>query len=180
MTLRPASLDDKYDLYQSRVLVTGYQALIRACLMQKARDRQAGLHPLVISHGYMLGFHAEFDWTGTCDPTPWLCIPEAIRFMGGLLPGGWPELMRHNRSLTLQARDILCAALGRDPPAPNDMIGSMASIPLPAPVTTAIFGDEFIDLLEAGQIPQVLEPEMLEEASARAKEHGPAGFGLPP
>ena len=39
MTLRPVSLDDKYDLAQSRVLVTGYQALIRACLMQKERDR---------------------------------------------------------------------------------------------------------------------------------------------
>ena len=42
------------------------------------RDRQAGLHPSAISHGYSLGFHAEFDWTGTCDPTAWLCIPEAI------------------------------------------------------------------------------------------------------
>ena len=39
MTLRPVSLDDKYDLTQNRVFVTGYQALIRACLMQKARDR---------------------------------------------------------------------------------------------------------------------------------------------
>ena len=39
MTLHPVSLDDKYDLAQSRVLVTGYQALIRACLMQKERDR---------------------------------------------------------------------------------------------------------------------------------------------
>ena len=44
MTLRPVSLDDKYDLNQSHVLVTGYQALIRACLMQKARDRAAGLN----------------------------------------------------------------------------------------------------------------------------------------
>ena len=44
MTLRPVSLDDKYDLAQSRVLVTGYQALIRACLMQKERDRRAGLN----------------------------------------------------------------------------------------------------------------------------------------
>ena len=102
-----------------------------AAFLHVRRDRQAGLHPLVISHGYTLGFHAEFDWTGTCDPTPWLCIPEAIRFMGGLLPGGWPELMTRNRELALQARDMLCAALDLDPPAPNAMIGSMASIPLP-------------------------------------------------
>ncbi len=42
MTLRSVSLDDKYDLAQDRVLVTGYQALIRALLMQKERDRRAG------------------------------------------------------------------------------------------------------------------------------------------
>ena len=103
-----------------------------AAFLHVRRDCQPGLHPLVISHGYTQGFHAEFDWTGTCDPTPWLCIPEAIRFMGGLLPGGWPELMARNRSLALQARDILCSALGLDLPAPSSMIGSMASIPLPA------------------------------------------------
>ena len=103
-----------------------------AAFLHVRRDRQAGLHPLVISHGYTQGFQAEFDWTGTSDPTPWLCIPEAIRYMGGLLPGGWSELMTRNRTLALQARDILCAALGVDPPAPNAMIGSMASIPLPA------------------------------------------------
>ena len=103
-----------------------------AAFLHVRRDRQAGLHPSVISHGYTHGFHAEFDWTGTCDPTPWLCIPEAIRFMGGLLPGGWPEVMARNRALALQARDILCATLGLDAPAPSGMIGSMASIPLPA------------------------------------------------
>jgi isopenicillin-N epimerase len=34
------------------------------------KDRQAGVHPNVISHGYTASFHAEFDWTGTLDPTP--------------------------------------------------------------------------------------------------------------
>jgi len=55
MTLRPVSLDDKYDLNQSRVLVTGYQALIRACLMQKERDRQAGLN----TGGYLTGYRGS-------------------------------------------------------------------------------------------------------------------------
>src|SRR5664280_906792 len=55
MTLRPVSLDDKYDLAQSRVLVTGYQALIRACLMQKARDRAAGLN----TAGYLTGYRGS-------------------------------------------------------------------------------------------------------------------------
>jgi indolepyruvate ferredoxin oxidoreductase len=55
MTLRPVSLDDKYDLNQSHVLVTGYQALIRACLMQKVRDRQAGIN----TGGYLTGYRGS-------------------------------------------------------------------------------------------------------------------------
>jgi indolepyruvate ferredoxin oxidoreductase len=55
MTLRPVSLDDKYDLTQNRVFVTGYQALIRACLMQKARDRAAGLN----TAGYLTGYRGS-------------------------------------------------------------------------------------------------------------------------
>ena len=55
MTLRSVSLDDKYDLNQPHVLVTGYQALIRACLMQKERDRQAGLN----TGGYLTGYRGS-------------------------------------------------------------------------------------------------------------------------
>jgi isopenicillin-N epimerase len=104
-----------------------------AAFLHVRRDKQAGLHPTVISHGYRKGFQAEFDWTGTFDPTPWLCIPEALRYMGGLLPGGWPALMECNRALALEARDVLCGALEIGSPAPDAMIGSMASVPLPAP-----------------------------------------------
>ncbi|MFN3656916.1 MAG: indolepyruvate ferredoxin oxidoreductase family protein [Pseudolabrys sp.] len=52
MTLRPVSLDDKYDLGQQHVLVTGYHALIRALLMQKERDRRAGLNTAGFVTGY--------------------------------------------------------------------------------------------------------------------------------
>ena len=72
-----------------------------AAFLHVHRDRQAQLHPNVISHGYTAGFHAEFDCTGTFDPTPWLCIPESVRFIGSMLPGGWPEVMATNRALTL-------------------------------------------------------------------------------
>jgi isopenicillin-N epimerase len=102
-----------------------------AAFLHVRRDRQAELHPNVISHGYTSGFHAEFDWTGTFDPTPWLCIPEALRFIAGLLPGGWPQVMAANRDLTLQARTVLLESLGVDVPCPEAMIGSMASVPLP-------------------------------------------------
>jgi indolepyruvate ferredoxin oxidoreductase len=55
MTLRPVSLDDKYDLSQSQVLVTGYHALVRACLMQKERDRRAGLN----TGGFLTGYRGS-------------------------------------------------------------------------------------------------------------------------
>jgi len=101
------------------------------------RDRQKGVRPLVISHGAnspradRSPFRLEFDWTGTADPTAYLVVPEAIRYMGSLLPGGWPALMAHNRGTALAARDRLCAGLGVAPPAPNSMIGSLVALPVP-------------------------------------------------
>ncbi len=108
-----------------------------AAFLHVRRDRQRGLHPLVISHGYDAAqpdgdFRAEFDWTGTVDPTAWLAIPECLRFVGTLLSGGWPGLMARNRALVLQARATLCEALGTEPPCPDAMVGSMASVLLPA------------------------------------------------
>jgi len=52
--------------------------------------------------------------------------------MGSLLPGGWDELRARNHALVLRGRAILCEALGAAPsPAPESMIGSLASVPLP-------------------------------------------------
>jgi len=52
MALRHVTLDDKYDLAQSRVFVTGFQALVRLCLMQQERDRRAGLRTAGFVTGY--------------------------------------------------------------------------------------------------------------------------------
>jgi isopenicillin-N epimerase len=101
------------------------------------RDRQLDVRPLTISHGANAvrpgrsRFRVEFDWTGTCDPTAWLTVPKAIEYLGGLVPGGWPALMARNRALALEARRLLCEATGAALPAPDEMIGSLASIRVP-------------------------------------------------
>jgi isopenicillin-N epimerase len=100
------------------------------------RDRQRDLRPLVISHGAnsprtdRARFLLEFDWTGTVDPTAYLAIPAAIRYLGSLRPGGWPEIMESNRRLCQEAREILRHDLGLATSAPDEMLGSMATFVL--------------------------------------------------
>jgi len=55
MALNQVTLDDKYDLAKSRIFVTGFQALVRLCLMQKERDRRAGLN----TAGYVTGYRGS-------------------------------------------------------------------------------------------------------------------------
>ncbi|MGL4243159.1 MAG: indolepyruvate ferredoxin oxidoreductase family protein [Beijerinckiaceae bacterium] len=50
--LREVSLDDKYDLSKRQVFLTGNQAVIRMLLMQRERDRQAGLNTAGLISGY--------------------------------------------------------------------------------------------------------------------------------
>jgi isopenicillin-N epimerase len=121
-----------------------------AAFLHVRRDRQEGIRPLVISHGAnsprrdRSRFRLESDWTGTFDPTPFLCVPEALRFLEGLLPshdggdpqtpgpaGGMSAWMEHNRAAALAARRTLCAALGVEPPCPEEMVGAMAAVVLP-------------------------------------------------
>jgi isopenicillin-N epimerase len=101
------------------------------------RDRQPFVRPVVLSHGAnsprtdRSRFLLEFDWTGTFDPSAVLCVPEALRVVGAMCDGGWPEVMKRNRDLVLDGRRAIASAIGVDVPAPDDMIASMASLILP-------------------------------------------------
>jgi len=103
------------------------------------RDRQAGIRPLAIGHGAndprtdRSRFRLEHDVMATQDPTPYLGMGAAITFMGSLLPGGWPALMAANHALALEARDALRDALDVEPLVADDMLGSIAAVPLRRP-----------------------------------------------
>ncbi len=100
-------------------------------------DRQSLIQPTIVSHGWNRPrpghspFQDAFDWPGTFDPTPWLCVGPAIQFLEGLLPGGLNALMNRNRQLALRAREILGRRLGLTPVGSEAMLGSMAAFCLP-------------------------------------------------
>jgi isopenicillin-N epimerase len=105
-------------------------------ILHVRRDRQRDLHPLAISHGLRHSrarprLWEEFDWTGTDDPSAWLCAPAALEAVSSMLPGGLPAVRAHNHELALHARDELSTLLGCAQPAPDSMIGSLAAVPLP-------------------------------------------------
>lgn len=108
-----------------------------AAFLHVAPEHQAQTRPPVFSHAAGLAdddpqrFQAEFSWMGTYDMTSYLSVPAAIDFLRALVPGGWPALMAHNHRMALRGRDLVCEALGIDAPVPDELLGSMAALPLP-------------------------------------------------
>jgi len=108
-------------------------------------DQQDVIEPLALSSRAHFDrpdrdrFRCLFDYVGTDDYSSILAVPAAIEHLGSLLPGGWDQIMRENRAMVLRARDLLCRALGAEPPAPDSMIASMTTILLP-PLPDALVG----------------------------------------
>jgi len=100
-------------------------------------ERQEETRPLITTFG--TGFDApgrsayewRFFWRGTFDATSWLVLPHCLEYMGGLHPGGWDGLRARNHALALQGRDLLLETLKIPAPAPDAMLGSMATLPIP-------------------------------------------------
>ncbi len=75
-----------------------------AAFLWARREQQAWLHPPVISHGYGAGYIAEFDWTGTRDPSAYLSVPAALTFRDEF---GDQRIKEHNSALAAEACDYL-------------------------------------------------------------------------
>jgi isopenicillin-N epimerase len=103
-----------------------------AAFLYARSDKKRQIDPLTISlcAGDDKSFEQKFYWTGTHDPTPFICIADAIEFMGTLYPGGWDELMTHNHQLAVDVRKMICDRLGIPLPSPDYMLASMAAFPV--------------------------------------------------
>lgn len=99
-------------------------------------ERRAGFEPLAMSSRAHLDrkdrdrYLALFDYIGTDDPTCFMAVPEALEFLPSLA-GSWHAHLERNHALALEARRMLCSALGCEPAAPDDMVGSMATVVVP-------------------------------------------------
>lgn len=102
-----------------------------------APHRQDLVFPAVISpqadtvRAGRSAFEQRFEWAGTQDYTPFLMIPETVEYLKTSWPGGWDALMQRNHQLVLQGRDLICHALECPRPAPDSLLGAMATVPLP-------------------------------------------------
>jgi isopenicillin-N epimerase len=112
-----------------------------------APERQADLHPLVISWGWPDGFQAEFAWTGTRDPSPWLAVSAALAFFRRIPPA---RRWDHNNRLAAWASALLEEAWQTAPSAPRAMRASMATVAVPGrwPATKAMADRLHDDLLQ--------------------------------
>ena len=82
MDLRDVKLSDRYNLERSPVLLSGTQALVRATLMQRARDEKAGFN----TAGYVTGYRGSplGSVDGTFQGATKFTEPMNIRFHPGL------------------------------------------------------------------------------------------------
>jgi indolepyruvate ferredoxin oxidoreductase len=82
MALHDVKLDDKYDLGQRQVFVTGFQALVRLCLTQKELDRRNGLNTAGFVTGYrgspLGGLDSQFQRAAS------FLQNSDVRFQGGI------------------------------------------------------------------------------------------------
>ncbi|MCY7410148.1 MAG: aminotransferase class V-fold PLP-dependent enzyme [Chitinophagales bacterium] len=124
-----------------------------SALLHVRKDKQHLIHPISVSHNYDVPesnqkqWSSNFFWPGTNDYSSYLCVKDAIAFMGNLFEGGWKDLRAHNHDLALNGRKMLAEKMNTPLPAPDEMIGSLANIFL-SPTKLPAYGFNYIDLLQ--------------------------------
>ena len=134
----PVSLDDLGASWYTGNLHKWVCAPKGAAFLHTRADRIEMTVPAVISHGYNAEleslearYRALFDWLGTDDFSAWAVVPDALRLVEGLEAGGWDGVMKRNHDLVLEGRRLIAETVAIPVPAPDEMVGSMASVMLP-------------------------------------------------
>jgi isopenicillin-N epimerase len=99
-----------------------------------AGRRRSAMRPLVRSWGGRLterppSWRDEFGWVGTRDPSAFLAVPAAIRFLEEC---GLDNFRRRTHALARYAQEQIARVAGHLEPAPEaNRFGPMVSIPIP-------------------------------------------------
>lgn len=97
-------------------------------ILWAAPERQASLHPPVISWGLDLGFTTTFDLPGTRDPSAHLSAPAAIALFEDW---GTAAVRAYMHDLAWRAAQHVSARWGTEFTTPETMVGTMATVTLP-------------------------------------------------
>ncbi len=92
-------------------------------------EQQRHLHPAVISWGLDNGMAAEFDLTGTRDPSPWLTAPAALAMLHEF---GFERVCAYNHDLAWRAAHHLADRWGTEFTIPESMVPTMVTVPATA------------------------------------------------
>lgn len=101
-----------------------------AGILWASPEQQATLHPAVISWGLDNGMSAEFDLTGTRDPSPWLAAPAALAMLHDF---GFERVCAYNHDLVWRAAGHLAERWGTEFAIPESMVPTMVAIPATPP-----------------------------------------------
>jgi len=97
-------------------------------LLWVAPELQAQVHPAVVSWNLDRGLAAEFDWTGTRDPSAFLAVPAALRFLERL---DFATLRAYNHGLLWEGVRFLTDRWGTAASACESLSAFMAAVELP-------------------------------------------------
>ena len=102
-----------------------------AAFLYAAPGRDEALEPLVVSHGWAAAhdvnskFLDNFNWTGTMDPSAYICVGEAIRFQR---ENEWPAVRAACHQLAVETRDRINELTGLDAVAPASPCGACREV----------------------------------------------------
>jgi isopenicillin-N epimerase len=101
----------------------------RACgILWATPERQPTLRHPIVSWGSGKGFLYEFEWSGTNDPTSYLAAPEGIAL---LQEWGFEAVLGYMHGLAWEAAGLLTTRWRTTLETPREMVGALATVPLP-------------------------------------------------